>query len=110
MNNILNDVCIKYKSELINYKYCEYDNIINIPLGSHIKYFSTKNMVKKNGFLKDIKDISILELININKKTKWYIYTNQYYIFYKIPGGTKLKDALQYLVDNNFSIKEQKIM
>ena len=106
MSDILNDICIKYKSDLINYKYCEYDNIINIPLGSHIKYISKRNNIKKNGFLKDIKDITILELINVNKKTKWYIYTIHYYIFYKIPGGNKLKDALQYLVDNNFSINK----
>jgi len=104
MNNIINEICVKYKSELINYKYCDNDNINDIPNGSHIKYISKKNLLKKNGFLKNIKDSTILELFNLNKR-KWYIYTNQYYIFYKNPGSNSLKDALQHLVDNNFSIK-----
>lgn len=101
MKNI-NEIYEKYKSELINYKYCDNDNINDIPNGSHIKYISKKNLLKKNGFLKNIKDITILELFSI--KRKWYIYTNQYYIFYKNPGSNSLKNALQYLVDNNFSI------
>ena len=105
MYNKINEICIKYKSELINYKYCDNDNINDIPKGSHIKYISKKNLLKKNGFLKDIKDSTILELFNLNKK-KWYIYTNQYYIFYKNPGGNSLKDTLKYLVDNNFSINK----
>jgi hypothetical protein len=105
MNNIINQISIKYKTELINYKYCDNDYINNLQNGSHIKYFSKKNLVIKNGFLKNIKDSTILELFNLNKK-KWYIYTNQYYIFYKNPGNNSLKNILKNIVDNNFSIKK----
>ena len=103
MDDKINEIIIKYKLELINYKYCDYDNINTIPLGSNIKYISKKNLLKKNGFLKNIKDGSILELINTKKK--WYIYTDKYYIFYKIPCNNSLKNTLQYLLDNNFGIQ-----
>jgi hypothetical protein len=105
MSDILNEICIKYKSELINYKYCEEDKINDIPRGSHIKYISKKNLLKKGGFLKNIKETTILELFNFNYR-KWYIYTDKYYIFYKIPGSNSLKNTLKNLVDNNFNIEK----
>ena len=102
----MNNITLKYESELINYKYCDSDNINDIPKGSHIKYFSKKSLLRKNGFLRNIKDNSILELININKKIKWYIYIDQNYIFYKNPNSNSLKETLKNLVNNNFSIKK----
>jgi hypothetical protein len=108
MENILNKIYITYKTELVNYKYCDNENINDIPKGSHIIYISKNNLLKKSGFLKDIKDNTILELININKKGKWYIYIDQYYIFYKNPGTNSLKNTLKSLVDNNFTINIRK--
>ena len=95
----------KYKLELTDYIYSEYVNIINIPLGTYIKYISKKTQLLKSGFLKNIKDSSILELFSI-KKRKWFIYANEYYIFYKIPVHNKLKNSLLDLVNNNFIIKK----
>jgi hypothetical protein len=103
---ILNKINLKYDSELVDYKYCEFDNIIDIPRGTHIKYISKKNLIKKSGFIKDIKDNSILELINVYRKTKWFIYTEKYYIFYKFKNSNSLKGILKQLVDNNFSVKK----
>ena len=103
---ILNKINLKYDSELVDYKYCEFDNIIDIPRGTHIKYISKKNLIKKSGCIKDIKDNSILELINVYRKRKWFIYTEQYYIFYKFKNSNSLKDILKHLVDNNFSVKK----
>lgn len=95
----------KFKSELTDYIYTEQSNIINIPLGSYIKYISKKILILKSGFLKNIKDSSILELFNTNNR-KWFIYTNEYYIFYKIPIHNKFKNSLLDLVNNNFQIKK----
>jgi hypothetical protein len=106
MNNIfLDKIYIRYKNDLINYKYCDYDNINNLSIGLHIQYICKKNLLKKSGFLKDIKNNSILELTSLNKKNKWYIYINQYYIFYKVRCN-KLKNTLLYLLDNNFNYNE----
>ena len=107
MSNKLDIIYNKYKKELLNYTYVEPENIINIPRGSYIKYFSKNLLNKKGGFLKDIKDISILELFIINKR-KWFIYTDKYYIFYKIPIHTTLHDTLKSslmdLIKNDFKI------
>jgi hypothetical protein len=107
MDNNVNNILLRYNTELIDYKYCDKDDIINIPLGSNIIYFSKKNLLKKNGLLKNIKDNTILELKT--KKYKWYIYVNEYYIFYKISNNNnnnKLRDVLKCLVNNNFVIKK----
>lgn len=93
----------KFKTQLINYKYVELQNINTIPLGAYIKYISKNNLILKGGFLKNIKENEILELFLVNKR-KWFIYTDQYYIFYKIPVHNKLKNSLLDLVNNNFTI------
>jgi hypothetical protein len=95
----------KFKSKLTDYIYTEECNIINIPLGSYIKYISKKLLILKSGFLKNIKDSSILELFNTYNR-KWFIYTNEYYIFYKIPINNKFKSSLLDLVNSNFQIKK----
>lgn len=99
----LNLINKKYEKELIDYNYVKSNEIINIPLGCYILYISRNSLYKKGGFLKAIKDKSILELMNVNKKHKWYIYTDQYYIFYKLSNQNKLRDTLQNLLNTNFS-------
>jgi len=93
----------KFKTQLINYKYVEQENINTIPLGTYIKYISKNNLILKGGFLKNIKENEILELFLVNKK-KWFIYTDKYYIFFKIPNHNKLKNSLLDLVNNNFTV------
>ena len=90
----------KLKNELIDYNYTE--DIINIPIGSHLKYVSKKNLVKKSGILKEIKDETILELRVF--KTKWFIYTDKYYIFYKKIVKNKFKKILEDLVKSDFIV------
>lgn len=101
MNEKINNIYKIYKNELKNYVYVEENDILSIPLGSSIKYISKNTLMKKGGFLKEIKDSSILELINPNKKRKWYIYTDKNYIFYNT-NTNKLKDFLQTLVESDF--------
>jgi len=100
----MNIINIKYSNDLINYKFS--DNIKDIKSGLHIKYFSKKNLFKKSGIISSIKDDSILELTNINRNRKWFIYYDTNYIFYKNPGRASLKNKLEYLLNNNFLIKK----
>ena len=101
MNKRINEI---YKNELINYEYVENEDILKIPLGTHIKYISKNSLIKKGGFLKEIKNSSVLELLNIQKKNKYYVYTKNNYIFYK--KHDKLRNLLQTLVDSEFKIKK----
>lgn len=100
-NDKINEIYKIYKNELKNYKFVEGNDILNIPLGSCIKYISKNNLTKKGGFLKEIRDSSILELINPSRKSKWFIYSDKNYIFYN-KSASKLKDYLQTLIDSDF--------
>lgn len=91
-----------YNDKLKDYIYVDPSLIKNIPLGSSIAYVSKKDFSKKGGFLKSIKDDTILELINSYNKARWYVYTNKYYIFYKVPNRNKLKSALLNLINSDF--------
>ena len=103
MNDKIKNIYNKYKLELTNYTYVEQENIINIPLGSYIRYISKNSLNKKSGFLKNIKDSTILELFLVNKRS-WFIYTDKYYIFYKIPKHNSLKSSLLELISKDFKI------
>jgi hypothetical protein len=105
MDNKLQNIYNKYKLELIDYTYVDQENIESIPLGSYIRYISRNSLNKKSGFLKSIKDPTILELFLINKR-KWFIYTDKYYIFYKIPkpNHSSLKSSLLELISKDFKI------
>ena len=94
----------KYKNELVNYKFVEDSDILSLPLGCHIIYFSKDNYIKKSGTLKDVKDISILELRYFKKK--WYIYTKNNYIFFK-ERINKLRNSLQSLLNSDFKITKK---
>jgi len=96
-------IYLKYKKDLTNYKYCEYNNFQTIPLKCHIKYISKNNFIKKSGYLKENKN-SIMNLYNGNKN--WFIYTDKYYIFYKLYNKDKLKEYLQNIIDSDFKIKK----
>jgi len=94
-----------YKTQYVKLKdYIYVDPLLikNIPLGSSIAYVAKKTFSKKGGFLKSIKDDTILELINSYNKSRWYVYTDQYHIFYKIPNRNKLKSALLNLINTDF--------
>lgn len=106
---IINKIFIKYNMELINYKYIEYENIKDVQKGSFIRYISKKNLIKKGGFLKEVKDPSVIELYNNMIRKKWCIYIDKYYLFYKVPNRNKLKNALQNLLDTNFGIKRREL-
>jgi hydroxymethylpyrimidine pyrophosphatase-like HAD family hydrolase len=93
-----------YKNELSTYKLVENDDILNLPIGCHIIYFSKKILNKKSGTLKSIKDILVLELRYMKKK--WYIYTNDNYIFFR-ERSSKLRNSLQSLLNSDFKISKK---
>ena len=104
MNNRLELVMDRYKKKLENYTYIENENIGNIPLGSFIYYISINNLMCKSGLLISIKGKSIFQLMNLNRHTKWFIYTDKNYIFYKIPNRNKFKSMLLDLVKTDFKL------
>jgi hypothetical protein len=108
LSEIINYICKTYNNKLKDYIYVDPLLIKDIPLGSSIAYISKKNFSKKGGFLKSIKDDTILELINSYNKSRWYVYTQKYYIFYKIPNRNKLKNALLNLINSDFKDIEVK--
>ena len=107
--NLLNNIFIKYPKELEEYTHIEKDKIEIIPHGCFIVYISKKNLVKKGGFLKRVINEDIIELINMYKKRKWFIYTKDYILFYKIPDYNKFKKTLLNMVKNNFSNEKELI-
>ena len=68
-------------------------------LNSHVIYISKVGLNKKGGYLKSIRDNSIIELYVCKKK--WNIYQNKYYIFNR-ERGNKMKFFLQKLVNDDF--------
>jgi uncharacterized protein (UPF0210 family) len=107
--NILNNIFIKYPKELEDYTHIEKDKIEIIPHGCFIVYISKKNLVKKGGFLKRVINEDIVELINMYKKRKWFIYTKDYVLFYKIPDYNQFKKTLLNMVKTNFSNEKELI-
>lgn len=99
----------KYKDILENYRYISNDEIDNITSKCYICYVKKNNLILKKGFVKDVKDKSIIELINNYKKYTWYIYSKDYYIFLKESSNTILKNALQSLIKSDFSDIRNKI-
>ena len=93
----------KYKSELKDYNYINYDDLKNIDPKTKLKYISIYNLCIKNGYLRKYIDPGILELY-INSKKIWYIYINKYYFFYKISKNEKIRDTLKSLVETDFKI------
>jgi len=106
MDNNLKFVLNKYEEELENYKYIEnIEDYENIPTGTYIKYICKKSLFKKKGgFLKNVRNKSILELYNNLLKRKWCIYIDKYYIFYRISNKEKLKNIFQTMIDSDFKI------
>ena len=89
----------KYESILSSYKYIPEDNMSSMDLNTHVIYISKKSLTKKGGYLKSIRDNSILELYVFGRK--WNIYQNKYYIFNR-ERGSKMKNFLKSLLDNDF--------
>lgn len=106
MDNNLRLILNKYESELENYKYIEsIEDLENVPIGTYIKYICKKSIFKKKGgFIRNVKDKSILELNNNLLKRKWYIYIDKYYLFYRVSEKEKLKNLLQKMINSNFEI------
>jgi hypothetical protein len=99
----------RYKTKLENYKYVQYEQLCNIESKSHISYIKKSNLNIKNGYVKEVKDNSIIELTNHYKKLIWFIYTKDYYIFVRESNTNKFKMALKSLVDSDFSDVREKI-
>jgi len=99
----------RYKTKLENYKYIQYDQLCNIEPKTHISYIKKTNLNIKNGYVKEVKDNSIIELTNHYKKRIWFIYTNDYYIFVRTSNNNKFKSALKDLIDDDFSVIREKI-
>jgi hypothetical protein len=107
--DLLNEVFIKYKDELQDYTYVTFKDIKNLSNGCYVVYISKKNFRKKGGLLKQIIDPTILELFDTYKNRRWYIYTSEYFIFYKNIIKNKMKDLLIKMVNSDFeSIKKIK--
>ena len=98
------DDVYKLYAELKDCQYVNDIDIINIPLKSHIQYVNKISLKKKMGFLKKIKEDTILELSTQSNTRKWYIYSNENFIFYgDYKRKNKLKDQLLKLLNSDFS-------
>lgn len=89
----------KYESILNTYKYIPEDDMSSMDLNTHVIYISKVSLTKKGGYLKSIRDASILELYVFGRK--WNIYQNKYYIFNR-ERGNRMKYFLKSLIDNDF--------
>jgi hypothetical protein len=89
----------KYESILSSYKYIPEDEMSSMNLNTHVIYISKVSLTKKGGYLKNIRDASILELHVFGRV--WNIYQKKYYIFNR-ERGTKMKNFLKSLLDNDF--------
>jgi hypothetical protein len=99
----LEDILIKFKNDLLNYKYIEKEEIKNISIGSSICYFKKNTFKRKTGQIREIKNDDIIQLVSRNRKKIWFLYLDQNHIFLKESNKNKLKIALQTLIDDDFS-------
>ena len=94
MNNL-------YKNELLNYVLITKDNILNVPLGSHIKTVDSYNNLRSAGFLvkKDVMNKEIFKNHLVVKSNIYYkLYIKKFVIYYKvIDKMTKRKIFVQFL-------------
>jgi len=85
---------------LHNYTYIK-DNkdILNIPIGHHIIYVHKGSLIKKTGYLKEIKDK------NYVKVRYYWISTEENFIFHKLKMQTdnSFKESLRDLLESNFT-------
>ena len=95
----------KYGDKLDNYKFIEVKEYYNIPIGSFLRCISKNNFfIKKGGYLKEVKDISLFAFHTMTRRSVWFLYVNEYYIFIKIPKKDKLKYMLNNLIKSDFAI------
>jgi hypothetical protein len=103
MDENLKKIYKKYYNTLSKYDYTEdYNDIIE---NSDVIFINKNTSKKKFGIFKKYKDNSIIELSSKNIK-KFYIYTDENYIFYKNKESS-LKDILTDLINNNFLINKK---
>ena len=90
-----------YKNELLNYVLITKENILNVPLGSHIKTIDVYNNLRSAGFLvkKDVLNKEIFKNHLVVKSNIYYkIYIKHFDIYYKvIEKMTKRKIFVQFL-------------
>lgn len=94
-----------FKTKLKNYHIITYDNLDNIPKGSHIKYITLNEELKTAGTLLDIvKNKNSYLLIMCNNPWKLYLKTN--FIFYK-EKNTKIsfRKYMKMIANNQIDIK-----
>jgi hypothetical protein len=107
MDYLLTKIMEIHKDVLYKYEYCKNEDINKIPIGSYILYIGKSAYYKKTGYLNEVVDDHIIKLHSRNKKIKWHIYTNNYYIFYKDPSNDPLKLSLLKLLNSDFKITKK---
>jgi len=76
-----------YKNELLNYILITKENILNVPLGSHIKTIDNFNNLRSAGFLvkKNVLNKAIFKNYLVVKSNIYYkLYIAHYEIYYKV--------------------------
>ena len=87
MDNIITNILKQenVSNDLNEYKYVPYDQIDQIPLGSHVKFIDRNENVKSGGFLIKYsqKDDRTKTYIILKSNLMYKLYTYYYWIFYK---------------------------
>ena len=100
---ITNEDKLKRIHELYNMQNYNYiknnEDILNIPIGHHIIYVNKESLIKKTGYLKEIKDKNYI------KVRYYWISTEQNFIFHKLKMQTDnlFKESLRDLLESNFT-------
>lgn len=87
INNVINNIKEKFKSELKGFQYIDDKKIITTFKNKYIRYVSFNNKLYYGGFFYKTENINgklFIYLINKNK-IPWRIDFDQYYIFYIKP-------------------------
>ncbi len=95
-----------YNIDLINYRYIDSNNIINIPIGSKISCVKKNKYDKTICLLKSIKNTNninnlILQVTSLNNIYSWFIYCKDVYVFMYFKKQT-FREMMKELIDNDF--------
>ena len=106
MNEIINNFLLK--KELNGYNYVTTINFDNIPKGSHIKYITLNEEIKKAGtFIKSEYNKSWSKsYLLIKAKNTWKLNFQKHFIFYKEPNSKiNFRNLMHKIANNEIDIK-----
>lgn len=106
-NEIVEKILLQehFKTKLKNYNIITYNNLDNIPKGSHIKYITLNEELKTAGTLLDVVKNNNSYLL-IMSNNPWKLYLKKNFIFYKEKNNQiSFRKYMKMIANNQIDVK-----